>query len=187
MTSSRTDRIEKARKLLLPGIAQNAGGVWADLGCGDGIFTTALATLLGPDSEIYAVDTSQGALQSLARNLAQDAPKVVVHPVQADFARSLYLPPLDGVLMANSLHFIHPKQAVLARIVPMLKSDGQLIVVEYNTSQGNHWVPYPLDDGGFLRLARTLGLRRARILATIPSTFLGEMYSGMGSAPISNA
>ena len=183
MTSSRTVRIEKARNLLLPGIVQGAGSVWADLGCGDGIFTAALATLLGPDTEIYAVDTNENALHSLVRNSTRDAPNAVVRAVQADFGRTLDLPPLDGVLMANSLHFICPKQSVLSRIIPMLKTNGQLIVVEYNTSQGNPWVPYPLDDVGFLALARTLKLRRACILATIPSSFLGEMYSGMGIAP----
>jgi ubiquinone/menaquinone biosynthesis C-methylase UbiE len=187
MVSSRTVRIEKACKLLLPGIVKGAGGTWADLGCGDGIFTTALARLLGPDSEIYAVDTSQAALRSLVSRLSRDVPDTIIHTVQADFTRSLDLPPLDGVLMANSLHFVQSKKNVLARIIGGLKPGGHLVVVEYNTRQGNRWVPFPLDDGGFLALAQRLGLCGARLLTRIPSTFLGEMYSGMGSAPRGNA
>jgi ubiquinone/menaquinone biosynthesis C-methylase UbiE len=183
MASSRTTRVGKARTLLLPGIVQGAGGIWADLGCGDGIFTAALAALLGPGAEIYGVDTSQAALRSLMSNLSRDVPGAVVHAVQADFAQSLDLPPLDGVLMANSLHFVQSKQEVLAGIIDVLKPGGHLVVVEYNTRQGNRWVPYPLDNRGFLALARTLGLCGARLLTKIPSTFLGEMYSAMGAAP----
>jgi hypothetical protein len=55
-----------------------------------------------------------------------------------------------------------------------------LIVVEYNTARGNPAVPFPLDEMGFLELARATGLREARVLARIPSTFLGEMYAGIG-------
>lgn len=187
MVSSRIVRIEKAYKLLLPGIVKGAGGTWADLGCGDGIFTTALARLLGPGSVIYAVDTRQAALRSLAGNLSRDGPDAIIHTVQVDFTRFLDLPPLDGVLMANSLHFVESKQDVLARIVGGLKPGGHLVVVEYNTRQGNRWVPFPLDDGSFLALAQRLGLYEARLLTKIPSTFLGEMYSAMGSAPKGSA
>jgi trans-aconitate methyltransferase len=39
--------------------------IWADLGCGDGTFTTALASLLAPDSVIHAVDKNRRALRQL--------------------------------------------------------------------------------------------------------------------------
>jgi ubiquinone/menaquinone biosynthesis C-methylase UbiE len=62
MTSSRPERIEKARTLLGPAIP-GPGGVWADVGCGDGIFTTALYSLIQPGGEIYAVDKSHRQFQ----------------------------------------------------------------------------------------------------------------------------
>ena len=165
--------------LLLPGVVKGAGGIWADLGCGDGIFTTALARLLGPEGEIYAVDTDKGALRALERNLGRDVPGVAIHVLRADFPRPLDLPPLDGVLMANSLHFVRKKTGVLSRLVDLLEPGGRLIIVEYNTTRGNYAVPHPLDETGFLALARKVGLHEARILAKIPSTFLGEMYAGI--------
>ena len=64
-----------------------------------------------------------------------------------------------------------------------LKPGSRLIVVEYNTNQGNPAVPYPLDDRNWLELAAQVGLREARIASRIPSSFLGEMYAGMGLAP----
>ncbi len=174
-------RIEKARTLLRSGV-EGAGGIWADLGCGDGIFTSALWTLLRPGGEIYAVDKSRRVLQRLTRNLAESYPDANVSPILADFTQPLSLPPLDGLIMANSLHFVRQKQPALARIAGLLKPGGRLIVVEYNTTHGNYAVPYPLDEVGFLELARQVGLREPRILARIPSTFLGEMYAGMALA-----
>jgi ubiquinone/menaquinone biosynthesis C-methylase UbiE len=96
----------------------------------------------------------------------------------ADFTEPLSLPLLDGLLLANSLHFVIEKQAVLGALVKLLKPGGRLVVVEYNTNQGNYAVPYPLDEHGFLRLAGAVGLEGAEIVARAPSTFLGEMYTG---------
>ncbi|MFQ5855445.1 MAG: class I SAM-dependent methyltransferase [Anaerolineae bacterium] len=174
-------RIRKARTLLRPGV-EDAGGTWADLGCGNGIFTSALHSLLRPGSEIYAIDKRRPALQSLTRNFAESYPEASVYPILADFTRPLSLSPLDGLIMANSLHFVRQKKPVLAQIAGLLKPGGRLIVVEYNTARGNFAVPYPLDEAGFLALAAEVGLREARIIAKIPSAFLGEMYAGMGLA-----
>jgi ubiquinone/menaquinone biosynthesis C-methylase UbiE len=172
-------RISKAIRLLQPGVPTK-GGIWADMGCGDGIFTSALYTLIRPSGAIYAVDRDQNALDALTRHFAQSYPDAALHPVCADFARELKLPALDGMVMANSLHFIMNKAPVLSRLIRLLKPGGRLIVVEYNANRGNPAVPYPLDDQSFLELATQVGLRKARILSRIPSSFLGEMYAGVG-------
>jgi ubiquinone/menaquinone biosynthesis C-methylase UbiE len=178
MTSSRPKRIDKAMTLLRPGIP-GPGGVWADVGCGDGIFTAALYRLIRPGGEIHCVDKSQHALRALERSFRRGFPDASLHTVRADFTRPLALPPLDGLVMANSLHFVRDKAPVLARLVGLLKPGGRLIVVEYNTTWSNFAVPHPLDEAGFLALAREASLRGARIQAKIPSTFLGEMYAGL--------
>jgi SAM-dependent methyltransferase len=183
-------RIGKARALLRPACAglrpavEGSNGTWADLGCGDGIFTSALHTLLQPGSQLYAVDRDRHALEALACNFAQSYPEAALHPLLADFTRPLSLPPLDGLVMANSLHFVSQKRPVLAGIVSLLKPGGRLILVEYNTVQGNYAIPYPLDEVSFLTLARDVGLRQVCIVAKIPSSFLGEMYAGMGLAKL---
>ncbi len=174
-------RIQKATTLLRAGIP-GPGGVWADIGCGDGIFTSALYALIQPDGEIYAVDRDQFALDALAHNFAASYPSARLHTLRADFTRELFLPALDGITTANALHFVADKAPVLSRLIRLLKPGGRLIVVEYNTRRGNSAVPYPLDEHGFLGLARQIGVREARILSRIPSSFLGEMYAGMGLA-----
>jgi len=172
-------RIHKAITLLQPGVP-GPGGVWADIGCGDGIFTSALYTLIQPQGEIYAVDRDRFALDALAHNFAESYPGAKLHTRHADFTHELALPTLDGIVTANSIHFVADKAPVLARLIRLLKPGGRLILVEYNTSRGNPAVPYPLDEHSFLRLAAQVGLHQPRIIARIPSSFLGEMYAGMG-------
>jgi ubiquinone/menaquinone biosynthesis C-methylase UbiE len=174
-------RIQKAVTLLRPGIP-GPGGVWADIGCGDGIFTLALYTLIQSESEIYAVDRNQLALDALARHFVESYASARLHTLHADFTRQLRLPPLDGIVTANALHFVRDKAPVLSGLMHLLKPGGRLIVVEYNTNRGNPAVPYPLADQEFLALAAQVGLHEARILSRIPSSFLGEMYAGMGRA-----
>ena len=171
-------RLGKAELLLRPAVSAT-GGVWADLGCGEGIFTYLLTTMLQPGSQIYAVDNSQAALLALRRHLTEFNQMVTVQPQLADFTRPLNLPPLDGMVMANSLHFVSAKRSVLVELVKLLKPGGAMVVVEYNTNRGNSAVPHPLDETQFLKLMAEIGLGQARIAARAPSTFLGEMYSGV--------
>jgi ubiquinone/menaquinone biosynthesis C-methylase UbiE len=162
--------------LLRKGIVQT-GGVWADLGAGDGAFTLALAELIGESGTIYAVDRDQGALRRLARAMQGEFPKVALHCLVGDFDQPLELPPLDGIVMANSLHFIRNKESTLARIRGYLKPAARLLLVEYNSDRGNPWVPYPLAYPTWERLSHANGFRHTELLATYPSRFLREIYA----------
>lgn len=165
-------------RLLRGGIAE-LGGVWADLGAGAGAFTLALADLLGPTGEIYSVDKDKGALREQEQAMRARFPKVKVQYVVADFGKRLDLPPLDGVVMANSLHFQRQKDPVLQLVRGYLKPDGRLILVEYNVDRGNMWVPYPLSYGTWEALARQNGFTSTTLLTTQPSRWLGEMFSAL--------
>jgi SAM-dependent methyltransferase len=164
--------------LLRDGVA-DPGGVWADLGSGTGAFTLALAELIGPNGHIYSVDKDPGALREQRRAFRARFPKLTVHYLAADFTRPLALPPLDGVVMANALHFQHEKDRVVQLIHSYLWPGGRLILVEYNADHGNPWVPYPLSYGTWETLARRNGFANTRLLATRPSRFLGEIYSAI--------
>jgi SAM-dependent methyltransferase len=92
----------------------------------------------------------------------------------------------ERVLLANSLHFVHDKEPVLCRLCDLLRPGGRLVVVEYNTRHGNGAVPYPLDDAAFLSLAARVGLKQPEIRVRAPSTFLGELYTGVAVRPITD-
>ncbi len=164
---------------LLRGGIPEPGGVWADLGSGAGAFTLALADLIGPTGEIYSVDKDRSALKEQGQAMRARFPETTVHYIAADFTRRLDLPPLDGVVMANSLHFQREKGPVLQLVRGYLRPGGRLILVEYNVDQGNWWVPYPLSYRTWEALARQNGFTDTRLLATVPSRYLGEMYSAL--------
>jgi SAM-dependent methyltransferase len=168
--------------LLRPGIS-GKGGIWADLGSGSGAFTLALRELIGPEGEIYSIDKDGGRLREQERNFQGMFPGSNVHFRREDFTRPLDLPPLDGVVMANSLHYFRDKVPLLMNVRARLKSGGSLLLVEYNTDSGNPWVPHPLSFETFRTLAARGGFVEPRRLATIPSRFLGEIYSAAALNP----
>jgi precorrin-6B methylase 2 len=158
---------------------QRDSRTWADFGSGSGAFTLALAELVGPGSVIYSVDRDEAALRAQARSLRTRYPQVTLHLVHADFTQPLDLPALDGMVMANALHFVSPgKQVeVIRRLKGYLKPGGRLIVVEYNVDRGNLWVPHPLSFTRWQEKARQAGFEHTRLLGTAPSSFLNEFYS----------
>jgi SAM-dependent methyltransferase len=169
---------------LLAGGVAATGGPWADLGSGTGAFTLALAELLGPGGVIYSVDRDAGALAAQERALGARYPSTTLITVEADFTRPLSLPPLDGLVMANALHFIRHKEPVLRLLRDALRPGGTMIVVEYNTGQGNPWVPHPFTYPTWQALAQAAGLAYTRLLATRPSRFLGQIYAAASIRPL---
>ncbi len=155
------------------------GSTWADLGAGSGAFTLALADLLGPAGTIFAVDRDRRALEALAGAVGARFPAIGLQTLVADFTRPIALPPLDGVVMANSLHFVRHKRSVLALVRGLLHEDGRLVLVEYDADHGNPWVPFPLSYGSWERLAAEAGFVATRRLASVPSRFLGSIYGAL--------
>lgn len=98
---------------------------------------------------------------------------------KSDLREPLSLGPIDGVVMANSLHFIKDRQQMLARIQSMLVPGGHLILVEYDSDSANPWVPHPLSFGMWERVAAKAGFRETTLLQRIPSRFLGAIYSAL--------
>ena len=159
--------------LIKDGVGER-GGRWADLGAGEGAFTLALADVLGQDGHITAIDKDARALEAVAGRFDVRV---------ADFTRPLDLQDLDGVLMANSLHFVRDKQPVLGAVHRMLRPGGRLIIVEYASDRGNPWVPYPFTYARWEALAAQAGFTGTRLLKTVPSRWLGSMYSALSLSP----
>jgi len=158
----------------------SVGGTWADFGAGSGAFTLALRELVGRDATIYAVDKDRSSLKALEaahRLRFQSADHLI--PLNQDFTRPFQLPPLDGVVMANSLHYFRDKEKVLRHVCEFLKPNGILLLIEYNVDSGNMWVPHPLSFETFRPLAPQAGFTEPRLLARVPSRFLREFYSAL--------
>ena len=96
-----------------------------------------------------------------------------------DGTRPLDLPPLNGLLMANALHFQRKKDGILQLIYNTLQPGGRFILVEYNVDRGNFWVPHPLSYPTWEKLAGRSGFVDTRLLRTRASSFLREIYSAV--------
>jgi ubiquinone/menaquinone biosynthesis C-methylase UbiE len=172
--------VRDAVALIAPAV-RYPGGTWADLGAGAGTFTRALASLLGETGRIYAVDRDGGSLTELQSltPYSRTGVSAEILPVHADFARPLQLPPLDGALFANALHFVPAAEQpdVLARIARGVRSGGRIVIVEYENRAPSRWVPYPVSLARLGEIARAAGLGAPVSLGARRSAFGGTLYA----------
>jgi SAM-dependent methyltransferase len=166
-------------RALLQGAIPGSGGTWADLGAGEGVFTRALVQLLGPGARVFAVDRDAKALDVLERWSAEANAGVVT--VKADLAGPFELPgmrerDLDGILLANALHYVRDPEHVLARLGERLRPGGTLVLVEYDRHRGNPWVPHPIPIAKLPALLAAAGFSEPRVTATRPSLYGGNVY-----------
>jgi ubiquinone/menaquinone biosynthesis C-methylase UbiE len=144
---------------------------WCDLGSGSGTFTAALARLLATGSTIYAVDLDRRTLEAIP----DQHDGVEIHKIVGDLQSSgLRLPSVDGILMANTLHFIPEQEALLRRLLSVAV---RFLIVEYERSKPNRWGPYPVGFERLRQLFSEAGVECVERLATRPSLFGGTMYS----------
>lgn len=174
--------MSKERDLIQAGVTK-PGGVWADFGSGTGIFTLVLRELVGPTAEIYSIDKNAGSLERQRKTFAERFPGSHITYLESDFTKPLSLPPLDGIVMANALHFIpfSQQEHTLAEICSHLKpEDSRFILVEYETTHGRPWIPYPVEYDAFVNLAEEVGLVDTRRIALAPGFMSPDMYAALG-------
>lgn len=147
---------------------------WADLGAGSGLFSRALATLLAPGSLVYLIDREPVSpppamppgIRAVTRTL--------------DFVRGPWgTGKLDGVLMANSLHYVADQAAFLRHLKSCLSPGGRLLIVEYDHAVSvPRWVPYPFPFAAAVSLLPEAGFTGVTRLGEMPSRYnRGMLYA----------
>lgn len=144
---------------------------WADLGCGEGVFTELLAGILPFQSEIIAIDQNNQRLNPIMGN------EVSVHFQQVDFEKEeLDVTDLHGILMANSLHYIQDKEKLIRKLEAYFSDRKQFLIVEYETQTSNPWVPFPINFEKLKDLFHKFDYKSIEKLNTRKSAYGGEMY-----------
>jgi hypothetical protein len=100
-----------------------------------------------------------------------------VDRIVADFTGAFELPTLvDGMLLANVLHFVEAQTSVLARLVQRVKPGGCVVFVEYDRRGASKWVPYPVCADDLPKLTATAGLSAPRVVGRKASAYSGDLY-----------
>jgi ubiquinone/menaquinone biosynthesis C-methylase UbiE len=142
--------------------------MWADLGCGDGTFTVALAALVGSGSTIHVIDRDRAALKRIPP--APNGVRITTH--HADFTDHPWpFADLDGILMANSLHYVEDQAAFIRRCDDYMKSRGRFLIVEYDTNEASRWVPHPVSRNRLAVLFGSAGYPFVTFLGSRPSAY----------------
>jgi ubiquinone/menaquinone biosynthesis C-methylase UbiE len=120
--------LQNPLKILAPYV--HAGQTVLDLGCGPGVFTIAMAQLVGESGKVVAVDFQQEMLE-WTRKKAEKAglsARIEFHKceadrlglnVKADFALAFYM-----------VHEVKDKGRFFAEVASALKGGGRLLIVE---------------------------------------------------------
>lgn len=164
-----------AIELIRDGISGQFRETWVDIGAGQGVFTRALADCLHHGGTIYAVDRDKRSL-----NAIPDEYNGVGIVKMAGDVNAVTIPGnLDGIILANTLHFIADQNALLQKLTTLLNPSGVILIVEYDTRESSRWIPYPVPYVSLPLLAKKIDFT-TRKLAEQPSVYgNGNMYSAV--------
>jgi ubiquinone/menaquinone biosynthesis C-methylase UbiE len=173
--------LDEAVELLEHAVGSAQAAEWADFGAGEGTFTLALARLLGPGAHVVAVDRDRESLRQLEQRAVAEGSRDCISTLHADFTRMPDLPgvavgALDGLLFANSLHYVKNAGDILIELVKWLRPGGRVVFVEYTCRPPDRWVPYPIDAKRLPALCMAASLSTPVVTATRPSEFGGNLY-----------
>jgi ubiquinone/menaquinone biosynthesis C-methylase UbiE len=169
-------------RLIRAGV-EGAGSRWLELGAGEGAFTLALADLLGNGASIVATDRDERVLRVAAGAVGRRFPEVSLETRAFDYTRGIPSGPFDGVLAANTLHFVKDRDATLRAIRKSLVPGGRLVIIEYDADRGNPWVPHPFSFATWRSEATRAGYHEPRQIGRVPSRFLGAIYAAVAGVP----
>jgi len=150
------------------GVATLGPMTWADLGCGTGTFTLALAGLLAAGSVIHAMDQDASALRKIPP--AHDDVHIRTH--RGDFTSPVWpFNNLDGILLANSLHYLGDPATFIRQCEARMTSPHRFLIVEYDTDEASRWVPHPLSHARLAGLFGAAEYSSIRMLGERPSVY----------------
>ena len=102
----------------------------ADIGCGMGYFSIAMADFVGPSGTVFAVDLQQQMLDVLNRRALKHDAGQRIQAVLAGSEKKYIDRPIDFILMFWMLHEVEDKAAFLAAWYSHLKAGGTYLLVE---------------------------------------------------------
>ncbi|MCC9607029.1 methyltransferase domain-containing protein [Blastopirellula sp. JC732] len=125
-----------AREEVLKAAGIKPGMRIADVGAGSGFYTRLFARAVGPTGWVYAVDISPKFLQHVSSSNAELGLNNITCVLGGE--RSIQLPAdsVDLVFICDTYHHFEYPQSTLASIHQALRSDGTLVVIDFERIPG---------------------------------------------------
>lgn len=124
--------------------------IWADIGCGPGVFTIPLAAVA---KSVFALDISEKMLARLKEKVDRFGLENVVPKLSGESSFPLADASIDGLLLAFVAHEADNPELFFAEVARVLKKGGRLFVIEFmkggrsfGPPQGHRLSAAQLDD-----------------------------------------
>ncbi len=102
----------------------------ADIGCGRGIFSLAMAKLVGENGRVYSVDLQPEMLNALRKRAEKAGVMDRIRLVHADPDNIGITDPVDFVLAFWMVHEVKDKRKFFDQVAAVLKQGGRFLIVE---------------------------------------------------------
>ncbi len=102
----------------------------ADIGCGRGMFSLAMAKIVGDSGCVYSVDLQQEMLSALRRRAEKAGLSGRIRLIHADPDNTGVPGPVDFVLAFWMVHEVKDKRKFFEQIAAVLKPGGRFLIVE---------------------------------------------------------
>ena len=122
---------------VIAALAIGPGSQVADIGAGNGYFTTHLAKDVGADGAVFAVEISESELSRL-RRLAEDEGLENIEVVRGEIDNpNLPEQSLDAVLVVDAYHEMTEYEQMLAGMRRALRPGGRLVMIDLSPTDGS--------------------------------------------------
>lgn len=130
---------ENPKAILAMAGIKSGNTIMLDVGAGSGYLSVAAAEIMGNSSKVYAIDSHEGSVKALEKELAGRKINNVT-AIKADAVNKIPLErdSLDICLMSNVVHgFVANDEMdkVLKNINAVLKDDGRLIIIDFKKKE----------------------------------------------------
>jgi len=109
----------------------------ADFGCGSGgHFVFPVASMVGVDGVVYAVDILKTVLEVVKRRARQENYlniKIIWSNLEVFGATKIKAGTVDIGILANTLYLSTKRIEIIREVVRMLKKGGKLVIIEWKT------------------------------------------------------
>lgn len=119
----------------------SAGMTIADIGAGEGYYTTHLAKAVGPQGRVFAEDIIPAYLSALGRRLSDE--KIGNVELVEGAADDAKLPSarFDRIFLVHMYHEIAQPYGLLWRLRPSLKPGGRIVIADADRATQSHGTP----------------------------------------------